>query len=73
MQELGYILFILAVWFVVPFLLGTMFFNRLKKKWKVLGGKKVMQRVFAYCVFLLCALVGWFLEYLVLTGIKMML
>lgn len=73
MQELGYILFFLAVWFVVPYLLGTLFFKKLKKKWSWLGGKSVMHRIIAFIVFLLCALVGWFGEYLVFTGIKMML
>lgn len=73
MQELGYILFFLAVWFVVPYVLGTLFFRRLKKKWKLLGGKKVAERMISFFVFLLCALVGWFIEMIVLTGIKMML
>lgn len=73
MKELGYILFNLAVFFAVPYLLGTLFFKRLKKKWKLLAGKKRWQRIVGYLVFLLCALVGWFIEYLALTGIKMML
>ena len=73
MQELGYILFFLAVYFVVPYLLGTLLFKRLKKKWKWIVGTKRGQRIAGFCVFLLCALVGWMFEYLVLTGIVMML
>ncbi len=73
MQQLGYILFFLVVWFVVPYILGSLFFKQLKKKWKWLGGKGKGQRFFGFLVFLLCALVGWFLENLVLIGVKMML
>lgn len=73
MQELGYILFFLAVWFVIPYVLGSMFFKRLKKKWSWLGGSGKGQRIVGFSVFLLCALVGWFIEYLVLIGVKMML
>jgi hypothetical protein len=73
MQELGYILFILAVWFLIPYLLGSLFFKQLKKRWKWLNGSSKGLRFFGYLVFLLCALVGWFFEYLVLTGIKLML
>jgi hypothetical protein len=73
MQELGYIVFFLAYWFVIPYLLGTLFFKRLAKKWRWLVSGKKMVRVAAYVVFLLCALVGWLIEMLVLTGVKMML
>lgn len=73
MQELGYILFFLAVWFVVPYILGSLLFKVLKKKWKWLNGSGKGHRFFAFLVLLLCALVGWFLEYLALTGVKMML
>lgn len=73
MQELGFILFFLAYWFLIPYLIGTLFFKRLKKKWSWLGNGKKGVRVIAYLVFLLCALVGWLIEMLVLTGIKMML
>lgn len=73
MQQLGFILFFLAYWFVIPYLLGTLFFKRLAKKWRwlVSGNKGV--RIMSYLVFLLCALVGWLIEMLVLTGVKMML
>ena len=73
MQQLGYIVFFLVVWFVVPYLLGSLFFKQLKKKWKWIGGNGRGQRFFGFLVFLLCALVGWFLENLVLIGVKMML
>jgi len=73
MQELGYIVFFLAYWFVVPYLLGTLFFKRLAKKWRWLTGGKGVIRIMSYLVFLLCALVGWLLEMLILTGVKMML
>jgi hypothetical protein len=73
MQQLGFIVFNLAVFFVIPYVLGSLFFKQLKKKWKWLGGSGKGRRFFGYLVFLLCALVGWFLEYLVLIGVKMML
>lgn len=73
MQELGYILFILAVYFLIPFILGSLLFKRLKKKWSWLGGSSKGRRVMAFLVFLLCGLVGWLFEYLILTGIVMML
>ncbi len=73
MEELGYILFFLLVWFVVPFLIGTLLFKFLKKRWKALSKEKGLVRFFNYGVFLICALVGWFFEMLVLTGIKMVL
>lgn len=73
MQELGYILFFLAAWFVIPYVLGSLLFKRLKKKWSWLGGSGKGQRIFGFLVFLLCALTGWLFEYLVLTGVAMML
>lgn len=73
MQQLGYITFFLAVWFVIPYLLGNLLFRRLKKRWSWLGGKNIGQRVGAFTILLICALMGWLLEMLVLTGIKMML
>ncbi len=38
-----------------------------------MGGKNIGQRVGAFTILLICALMGWLLEMLVLTGIKMML
>lgn len=73
MQELGYILFFLAVFFVIPYIVGSWFFKRLKKKWSWLGGSGKGQRFFGFLVFLLCALLGWLIEYLVFTGIIMLL
>ena len=73
MQELGYILFVLAIWFAIPYVLGSLFFKRLKKKWSWLNGKKRGQRIMAYLVFLLCAMLGWLIEMLILLGVKMML
>lgn len=73
MQELGFFLFFLAYWFVIPYALGTLFFNRLKKKWKGLGSGKGAMRFIAFLVLLLCALVGWLIEMLALKGILMML
>ena len=74
MQELGFILFFLAYWFLIPYLLGSLFFKRLKKKWSWLGkGKNFLQRLAIYMVFLLCALAGWLIEMLVLLGVKLML
>lgn len=72
MKEIGYLLFFLSVWFVVPYALGTWFFKMLKKRWKALGKEKGAARAVNYLVFLLCALAGWLLEMLVLTGVKMM-
>lgn len=71
MEELGFVLFFLAYWFVVPYVLGTLFFKRLQKKWSWLSGKNRVQRIMAYGVFLLCALIGWLIEMLVLAGVKM--
>jgi hypothetical protein len=73
MAEVGYVLFFLATWFVIPYLLGRLFFKFLKKKWKALGKEKGAARFINYGVFLLCALIGWLLEMLVLTGIKMLM
>lgn len=73
MQELGYFLFFLAVWFVIPYLVGSLLLKQLKKKWRWIGGNKRIQRVASFFVLLLFALVGWFIENLVLTGIKMIL
>ena len=73
MAEIGYVLFFLTIWFLIPYLLGTWLFNKLKKRWKILSNQKGPARVTNYGVFLLCALVGWLVEMLVLTGIKMML
>ena len=73
MAEVGYILFFLATWFVIPYLLGRLFFKFLKKRWKVLAKDKGGMKFINYGVFLLCALIGWLFEMLVLTGIKMML
>jgi hypothetical protein len=73
MAEVGYVLFFLATWFVIPYLLGRLFFKFLKKRWKVFGKEKGAARFINYGVFLLCALVGWLIEMLVLTGIKMIM
>lgn len=73
MQQVGYITFFLCVWFVIPYLLGSLLFKRLKKKWSWLGGKNKGQRIGAFAVLLICAMLGWLLEMLVLTGVKMML
>lgn len=70
MAEVGYLLLFLTIWFIVPFALGTWFFNILKKRWKALGKDKGAARVINYLVFLLCALAGWILEMLVMTGVK---
>lgn len=72
MAEVGNILLFLTIWFIVPYALGTWFFKILKKRWKALGKDKGAARVINYLVFLLCALVGWLIEMLVLTGVKMM-
>lgn len=73
MQELGYILFYLAYWFVIPYWLGSLFFKRLKKKWSGLGSGSRGMRIVAFLVLLLCALMVWLLEMLVIQGIVMML
>lgn len=71
MAEALSILFILTIWFIVPYLLGTLFFKFLKKRWRIFSNEKGKWKFINYFVFLLCALVGWFLETLVLTGIEM--
>jgi len=73
MQELGYIAFFLLVWFVIPYVLGSWLFKRLKKKWSWLGGKKAGHKILAFGVLLVCALAGWLVEMLILTGIKLVL
>ena len=73
MAEAGYVLFFLTIWFIVPYLLGNVFFNFLKKRWKIFSREKGAARFVNYGVFLLCALVGWLFEMLVLTGIKLLL
>ncbi len=73
MAEVGYVLFFLTTWFVIPYLLGLLFFKFLKKRWKALGKDKGAMKFVNYGVFLLCALTGWLFEMLVLTGIKMLL
>lgn len=73
MQELGYITFFIAVWFLIPYVGGMFLFNRLKRKWKWLNGKNFALKVGAYGVFLLCALIVWLIEDLILTGIKTIL
>jgi hypothetical protein len=73
MKEAGFVLLFLLVWFIVPYLLGTLFFRMLKKRVKALNNDKTRsRRMINYLVFLLCALAGWFLEMLVMTGVKMM-
>ncbi|MBI3511883.1 MAG: hypothetical protein HY064_14575 [Bacteroidetes bacterium] len=72
MSEIFYVLFFLTLWFIVPYLLGTLFFKFLKKRWKVFSKDKSAWRFINYFIFLLCALLGWLLEMLVLTGVKMM-
>lgn len=71
MAEVGYLLLFLTIWFIVPYALGILFFKILKKRWKALGKDKGAARVINYLVFLLCALFGWLIEMLVLTGVKM--
>ncbi|MEO5642499.1 MAG: hypothetical protein ABIQ40_14105 [Bacteroidia bacterium] len=73
MAEVGYFLFFLATWFVIPYLLGRLLFKFLKKRWKIVGKDKGAMKFINYGVFLLCALIGWLFEMLVLTGIKLML
>ena len=73
MQELGYITFFICIWFVIPYVFGSWFFKRVKKKWRWLAGKKIGQRIIGFLVLLICALAGWLLGMLVLTGVKMML
>jgi hypothetical protein len=73
MGEVVQLFFVLTIWFIVPFLLGTWFFKILKKRWKALGKDKGAARVINYLVFLLCALIGWLIEMLVLTGVKMII
>jgi hypothetical protein len=73
MAEIGTILFILTIWFIIPYLLGTWLFNKMKKRWKILANEKGPARVTNYGVFLGCALIGWVVEMLILTGIKMIL
>ena len=73
MAEVGYVLFFLATWFVIPYVLGWWFFKLLKKRWKIFGKENGAARFVNYGVFLICALVGWLLEMLVLTGIKMII
>ncbi|HEU4716200.1 MAG TPA: hypothetical protein VFU15_00115 [Bacteroidia bacterium] len=73
MQEIFYVLFFLTVWFIVPFFAGRWLFGKLKKKFCGLGNEKGAGRIFGYVAFLLCALLSWFVEVLVLTGIKMIL
>lgn len=73
MAEAGYVLFFLTIWFIVPYLLGRLFFKFLKKRWKIFSKEKGAARITNYLVFLVCAFIGWLLEMLVLTGIKLML
>ena len=74
MQELGYTLLFLTIWFIIPYLAGTWFFKLLRKKWKGLNNNRTWpRRVFNFCVFLCCAFAGWMIEALVLTGVKLML
>jgi hypothetical protein len=71
MKEAGYLLLFLAIWFIIPYALGTWFFRMLKKRWTALGKDQGAARVMNYLVFLICALAGWLVEMLVLTGVKM--
>jgi hypothetical protein len=73
MAEIGYVLYFLTISFILPYLLGSWFFNKLKKRWRILGKDKGPARFTNYAVFLLCALVAWLFEVLVLTGIKVLL
>ncbi|HTL80461.1 MAG TPA: hypothetical protein VL651_02085 [Bacteroidia bacterium] len=72
MSELLSILFVLTIWFFVPYFLGTLFFKILKKRWKAFANENGAWRYINYFFFLLCALLAWFFEMLVLTGVKMM-
>jgi hypothetical protein len=72
-KEIGYVLLFLTIWFIIPYLFGMWLFKKLKNRWKIFASEKGPARVTNYGVFLLCALVGWLIEMLVLTGIKMML
>ena len=73
MAEAGYVLFFLTIWFIVPYLLGRLFFKFLKIRWKIFSKEKGAARFINYGFFLLCAFAGWLLEMLVLTGIKAVL
>ncbi|CAN5195413.1 hypothetical protein BH09BAC5_BH09BAC5_18360 [soil metagenome] len=72
MAEVGYVIFFLTTWFVIQYLLGTLFFKFLKKRSKIFSKEKGAARFINYLVFLICALIGWLIEMLVLTGVKMM-
>jgi hypothetical protein len=64
-------LFIFSYWFIIPYFLGILFFKQLKKRWKVFSLNKGAWKIINYIFFLLCALVAWFIEMLILTGLKL--